>query len=1068
MRSRARLQAPFLTLLLALVWPAGSVLRAQTTTASVLGTITDDSGAVVPAAQIVLMDVGKGDRRETRSNAGGDYIFTSLEPGEFTVTVTMSGFRREVKQGIILQLNQRARVDFALSLGETTQEVTVEGAVPLLNTDQAALGQVMEHRRLVDLPLNGRNFSHLAALMPGVLVERSSVSQFFGRGTAIAVSAAGIPDIYNQITLDGISAMDNRKSRMFFKPSIDAIQEFQVLTGVYPAEYGMNAGAQVHVAIKSGTNTLHGSAFNFLRNNKMDARGYFRPEPFPKDILRRNQFGGVLSGPIIRDRTFFLVDYEGLRELKQTASTAIVPSLAMRDGDFSGIPTPIRDPYNGEIFPGNRIPASRIHPVYKRLLPWMPLPNQDGSQNLAGTSDTDHSENQVFGRLDHKFRDDDRIFSRYVFSQLIFDNVGLNKLFPQANRVREQNVVLNWTHIFGPRVLNELRLGYERSFWEDRGPRTFTDWEAERELGIRGIKTPAGLPIPSTLSGLPNFQFTGLLGISDTGRGLRDLSETRQIVNNLTIVHGAHTFKTGFDLRFLRDDIPGSNVPRGRFAFTGELGGHPWAELILGVPREAETAEGNPTPELRGERYGTYFQDDWKISRKLTLNLGLRYELFTVIRDISGISRTLRFDQPGGPQLWPAPGTKEKLHKGDHLGFLPRFGFAYRATDKMVVRGGYGIFQIANAFTFYSPPSRNPPFSGSALIQNPLPPGRPLVEMSDPFAVPPSIASIRNLQVIDPDFTNGDIQQWSWNVGFQLSKHDVFEVGYVGTKGTHGVRSDYNFNQPRPGTGPVQPRRPIQAFGRIRMFRSDYNSTSHALQTRFEHRLSRGFTIGTSYTWSHQIDEDFSGQDNVDAVPIGPQDSLNRRAERGHGAFDVRHRVTLSYIWEMPFPRDSPAALRALFSGWSLNGIMNLQTGFPFTVLQSGDSQGADNGRGPDNDGQARPDVVPGVQARLSNPDPARWFNTDAFTRSNLHFGNAGRNIVFGPGTRNFTLGVFRDIPLRYLEGHRLQFRYEVFNLFNTPSFLPPGNMLGTGNFGRITATLSDNRQMQFALKYMF
>jgi len=1055
-------------LLAGLIWVGGPRLLGQTTTASILGTVTDHSGAVVPGAEVALLNEATGDLRATHSSSTGDYVFPSLEPGQFTVTVTMSGFRKDIRRGVVLQLNQRARVDFALTLGETTQEISVAGQVPLLNTDQAALGQVVEHRRVLDLPLNGRNFSQLAALIPGVLVGRGGGTKFFEREGAIQVYANGVGDLYNQITLDGVSAMENRKARMYFKPSIDAIQEFQVLTAVYPAEYGMNGGAQLHVALKSGTNSFHGSAFEFLRNDKLDARGYFRPAPLSKDILRRNQFGGVFSGPILRDRTFFLVDYEALRQAKQSASTAIVPALAMRAGDFSAIQTLLRDPLTNQPFPSNRIPADRIHSVYKRILSFVPLPNQTGVQNLAGTSDSHHNANQVFVRIDHKFNNKDRFFGRYAFSQQIYATIPLNRVFFTDSRLREQNVALNWIHVFSPTVLNEVRLGYQRTIVSTVNPRTGTDWDAERELGIKGIKTPSGQALDPNVHGFPTFQISGFLGLGDGGIGLGNLDETRQVVENLTLIRGTHTFKTGLDFRFLRCDIPGSNVPRARFNFTGEITGNAWADLVLGLPREAETAEGLPFPRLRGERYGGYFQDDWKVSRKLTLNLGLRYELFTVIRDIAGQSRTLRFDLPGGPQLWPAPGVVAKLHRGDHRTFLPRFGFAYRATDKMVVRGGYGMFQIANQFNTYNPASRNPPFSGSALFQNPLPPGAPAVDLSDPFAATPIVSAIRNLQVLDHNLTNGDTQQWSMNVGYQFTQSDMLEIGYVGSKGTHLVRSDYNANQPRPGPGPVQPRRPYPQFGRIRMMLSDFNSSYQALQVRFERRLSRGFTINAGYVWSHEIDEDYSAQDLVSAVPIGPQDTLNRRADRSHGAFDVRHRFTISFIWEIPFAKDSEGLLRMLFHGWSLNGITTLQTGFPFTILQSGDSQGADNGPGPDNPGQARPDLLPGAKAALSNPDPARWFNTDAFTRSTLHFGNIGRNFLFGPGTRNFDIGVFRDIPLHGKEGHRLQFRYEIFNTFNTPNFEPPGNTLGTGSFGRITTTLGDNRQMQFALKYLF
>jgi outer membrane receptor protein involved in Fe transport len=1037
----------------------------------ILGVVEDSTGAVVPGVSITATHIATGQIRRVVTGESGTYVFALMPPGEYTVRAEREGFKADVRSGLILQLNQKARVDFRLEVGAVGESVEVSARGVILNTDDATLGNVVEQRRVIDLPLNGRNFANLAGLMPGVIKGISSNTNQYGRkDTAIAVSANGMRENQGQVLYDGVSTAWNINNATFFKASIEAIQEFKVHAGTYSAEYGHNAGAQVEILTRPGTNQLHGALFEFLRNDKFDARNYFRPRPLSKDILQRNQFGFVLSGPVWipkvyngRDKTFWMVNYEGQREKQEAASIASVVPDAFRRGDFSALTTPLRDPLGGT-FAGNQIPAGRISAISQRYLEIHPRPNQPGiSSNLAGVDQQINNINQVFTRGDHNIGDKDKLFARVALFNYDFPTVPINYFSTINSRITARNAVLSETHIFSPTLLNEAKFGFNRNWILRSNPRTNTDFDPE-SVGLTGIRAGLGVNqrrLSALETGYVPMAITGYLTIGD-GDLLPDfnVSETWQIVDSLTWTRGVHTFKAGIDFRRLRMDRAGANVPRGQFTFNGEITGNPVADFLIGYAAQSQSPEGILPVQFRQHTYAWYIQDEWKASRRLTLNLGLRYDYVGTVDERNGIQRALRLDRPGGylfPET-PAPPEGRKpihLYRAEKNRFWPRVGVAYRPSDRWVIRAGGGVFNNANQMnnlTVFSDPERRASNNYFWNAQN-------YITFSNPFptsgvaAIPPV-----NVVFIAPDRVNAYNVQWSASVQRQLSESTAVELAYVGSQASH-LDNSRNLNDAPPNSVPLQPNRAYPVWGTIRYLASDAKSYYQSLQVRGERRFSHGFSFLSSYTWAHNVDQAYGTNESLPFTPGGVQNQNCFACERANSGFDYRHRFTTSYLWNIPAPKDWRGPAAYALKNWSFNGILAYQSGFPFTVTQSGNRQ---------NTGAAtqRPDYVPGRDPRVDNPDPTRWFNTDAFTFAVNKYGNVGRNTLRQLAMKLWDVGVFKEFPIK--EGQRFQFRWEVFNLWNTPQFRAPNSQLGTPTFGLINSTWLDNRQMQFALKYLF
>jgi len=1037
-------------------------LSAQTLDTGILGTVTDPAGALVAGANVTITNTATGMQRVVKTSSDGNYEVRYLLPGDYTIQVQTPGFRTELRRRVVVQINQQARFDFALQIGEVQQTVEITAAAPLLQTENATLGEVVSTERIVNLPLNGRSFVQLSVLTPGVRVYEPS--QFTASTDGSRIVANGARDSWMQVNIDGVTMVNNRSNYVTLYPIIDALQEFKVQSGNYTAEYGGNAGANVNLQVKSGTNQFHGSVYEFFRNNALDARSYFRPEPFPKDILRRNQFGAVVSGPIRKDKTFFLLGYEGIRSVSESGATAIVLTAAQRMGDFSATPTPIIDPLSGSPFPNNIIPSNRINSVSASIVnQYMPLPNTSGTTNYSGVTQGRLGTDQGIVRVDHSFSQDDQVFVHYIRSRRDFPNYELNPNFYFNGTFPNSSLAAQYVHTFSPSLLNEVRFGFHLADVSVLSPRYNTDFTIE-SLGIHGLNVggPSGRPLRPDEQGFPVLDISGYMGMGDDQAASNlDNSRTYQVVDNLTWIRGAHSLKFGGDIRKLLDDATTNNWPFANLSFSGDITGEPAADYMLGYPRRTLTPEGVPISKIRQWRYGAYVQDDWKVTSRLTLNLGVRYDFFGQPKETNGVTRTLRFDlDPSGPVLWPEPGAVADIYKNEYNYVSPRFGFAVRLPREFVVRGGYGIFYSAAQFDNMNILQLNPPVAGSLTVINPV--DNPVATIENP--VPASLYPTNPIFNVvtapaDRQRRNAYMQNFNVQISHQFTSADVLEAGWVGSKGTHVDTSLNNYNQPDPGSGPIQPRRPYPQYARIRMISPDTNTIYHSLQARYEHRFSRGLSMTAAYTWSHLIDD---ASQTINMGGCGCQNPRNRgRAERASSVLDQRHRLVVGYVWELPYLSRYRGVTGAIVGGWQVSGIVTYASGFPFDITQSGDSQ--------NNDGLwQRPDLVPGTSVSAANQTPDLWFNTGAFQRSVLHYGNSPRNPVTGPGTKTWDLSASKSFRMPGPEGSRLMFRSEFFNAFNTPQFGNPGSSLGTGTFGVITSTALPSRQIQFALKYLF
>ncbi|MBI3682801.1 MAG: TonB-dependent receptor [Acidobacteria bacterium] len=1129
--------------LVALVLPAS--LLAQTVSTQILGLVTDSSGAVIPGAAITAKRIETGDVRTTTSNETGNYIFPLLDIGEYEVTCTAAGFKTEVRRGITLELQQKARLDFQLAVGQQSEKVEITGAAPLLMTEDATLGSVIEHRRIVELPLNGRNFAQAATLMPGVVYGSSRMGvdgqQTIGTrampGQIVGLSANGQRDTNQNITLDGVAAVDGFKSAMLFVPSLEVVEEFKIQSAVYSAEYGMNSGAQANVAIRSGTNQHHGAAFEFLRNDALDARGYFLPPTSPKNKLRRNQFGGMFSGPIRRDKTFFLGSYEGRRENRATPARQAVPTAAMRSGDFSEILEPRNRYYPNDAnpavtrairlvgdtapFPNNIIPRSLLNPVslnlltFKKTSPFpeggfIPPPNFEeqaraarSTLNRVGTNDQILNSDQYLGRVDHRFNDNNRIFGRYVIVESAWTNDPLQRTTRFVTDFRAQNIGVGYSRILGPRAINDLRVGYNRVRANQLAIQTNTDF-SHRELGLDfRVTGDNNRTLTPREEGLPNINITNFAGTGSANVTF-NINETSEVADSITFNRGKHNFKFGGQWRNSPVVNEASNLPRGQITFSADITGIPdaFAAFMMGIPLNANSAEGVPVNDIHQQKFGFYWLDDWKTSSRLTVNYGIRWDWYGAVTDVNGRIRNLSFANSdmrtiGGrvvPTLTPNPGAAEKLYDINWKQFMPRLGVVYRFTDRMVLRLGSGLFFSPQQTNNFNILGLNPPLSGSTVFQNDR--NRPTATIQNPFAGSPvggGPAAIVMLGWLKADhgnrsqYLNNSIWQWSAEIERSFGQSLVTGIAYVGSAGNHLDMPLQNWNNPDPGLGAVQDRRPVPFYadsrqpdallplGTVRRLESWTSSNYNSLQGRAEKRYSHGLTFNASFNFQKAMSIGYSVNEGGPFGANYTQDPRDRKADYGRSQIDQRFRFVFSHIWEIPWMRKARGPAGLLLGGWAVNGIVQLTSGLPVSISQSGDAHNT----GPQS--SPRPHVAAGQQTPRADPARTndRWFNTAAFVRSKCNgcagdgvylggkgYGNAGVSLFDSPANKTWDFALYKDFRVR--EGHRLQFRYEAFNFLNTPQFSGPSRSLGAADFGRVNSTIINNRELQFGLKYVF
>lgn len=1062
----------------AVLFALGGMAIAQRITGSIDGRVQDASGAVLPGVEITVTNDATQQARTTITNETGLYNVPLLPSGTYSVRASLTGFRTELRRGIQVEVDRNARVDLQLQVGDVAESMEVTADAPLIETNSSSLGQVIDTRRIAELPLNGREFLALASLTPGVQpnVEGSNLSTQQG-----SVNVNGAREEFNLFLLDGVDNNDTGNSQLIIVPGIDSIQEFKVQTSAYSAEYGRSAGGLVNVSTKSGNNKIHGTVYGFLRHSSMDARNFFNTKPNPKQPFERNQWGGTLGGPIIKNRTFIFGSYERT-DIRQTQTAlAQVPPVAWRTGDFSTLAAPIVDPLTGQQFPGNRIPTNRISALGKAFLDRYPLPNASGPNNLVGAALLTSYVDNVSIRGDHQFSQNDTMFVRYSlwkqkrlepYSRSSTTIPGYGILLDTTS----QSVTINETHIFNANLINEFRFGYTRLlgglYSELRGQGE----SVAKQLGLKGVRqTDNPTSVPPNLYDVPRITAVGYSGLVGGNPHVR-YDNHFTYTDNVAYTRGAHKLKLGFETKRNRPNLFLTGLVAGQFDFQGRYTGNSIADMLLGFPITTSREIGDVADYERSWHMSWYFQDDWRVNTRLTLNVGLRYEIQT--SGFEKFDRKGSFDSTRGVQVlggknplpadaaalmtrFPGLGVKDTNaprngFDTDYNDFAPRAGFAYDVAGdgKTVVRGGTGVFYVPIILNKTHAFKRAFPWVlGETAVAN-TDPRNPNLSLSDPFPAGLISGSI-SAAAIAKDYRQSYMMQWNLNVQREIGSATVVEVGYAGSKGNALVRGR-NVNQAVLGPGNVTNRRPFPRFGNINMGENSANSNYHSFQLRFDRRLRGGFSALSSYTWSRSIDDN-SGSGGL-GESGSAQNNYNLADERGASVFDRTHRGTVGYLWELPFARDMSGAARVLLSGWQTNGIFTVSTGQPVTPSLQGDRSLTLNG-------QDRPNVI--GNTKLDNPAPSAWWNKTAFEVPALgSYGNAGRNSLRGPGLINMDFALFKNFA--FGENTELfQFRAEIFNLTNHPQFLLPNRFVNNVAFATASRA-RDARQIQLSLRMSF
>ncbi len=1091
----------------------------QANTGRITGTVSDASGTITPGVKITIVAVETNRSQAFVTDSSGRYASGPLQVGAYRVEAQLTGFKHLVREGVSLQVQETVVVNLELELGEMTQEIKVTETGSQVQTVDSSQGQVIDQRRVVALPLNGRDYIQLALLSEGTQPPpgqgRNATGTNNGVGSrAGGFSAGGQRTIDNNYLLDGFNnntddtSFDTNQAEAI-KPSVDAIREFKVQTNAYSAEFGRAGGGVVNLTLKSGTNGFHGTVYNFLRNEKLDARNFF--DPVVKPPFKRNDYGFTLGGPAVKDKLFFFFSYENLLRRESSTVNNTIPTLAMRSGDFSALAVPVYDPATydpatrtRQPFPGNVIPVARLDPVAKQLINFYPAPqNTRSSQNFIFNPPNREDVGKINTREDYQVSQNHQLswlFNRQ--SGVIPASTSLpSPAFGGNTRVTDVQAYssgLTWTAVVSQRLVTTTKLGWSKDeFLIDFSPEAIALGNVNAKLGL--VTPPSGLPVS-----YPNFSLTGF---SSLGAGnflpVWSNGQNRQFKNDTNWVRGNHVLKFGVDTQWIQTNNVNSRQLGGAFSFSGRYtrnslsgaGGSPVADFLLGAV-EGSTFSTTTRIEGRATLLGGYLQDEWKVSQRLTLNLGLRYEYMRPFQDKYGKLANFDIDtDPLRPNLLLASQVgNSKFLGADVNNFQPRVGLAYQLIpEKFVLRAGYGIYYPLARFSPFGDSSSivvNPPYNvavstssdgvtPASLLRN----GIPVDQLALHNAQSVSLASMQR----EPSY--GYSQQWNMNLQYQLPRNWMVQAGYFGVRGTHLVNLvDANY-VPTLGAGATNllrryksifiPTSVAGASGPVtgvtvsplgQVLRQEYtgNSIFHSMQAKVEHRFAAGFTVLGSWIWSKGIGDIRGGNPTGMAPGSGFQNPANLRGERSLLDTNLAHAFVLSEIWELPyghgqrFGTHTPAVVNALLGGWSLGGIVTLTTGRPFTVTQAGT---------PSNSGQVdRPNLVGDTAAVPGGRSVAQYFNTAAFQSNALFtYGNLGRNTMIGPGFSNIDASLAKRATLFRAAEHPLDldFRWEFFNLFNHPNFGFPGGTRGTPTFGQITSA-DQGRKMQVGVKLVF
>ncbi|HEV2274717.1 MAG TPA: carboxypeptidase-like regulatory domain-containing protein [Acidobacteriaceae bacterium] len=1081
---------------------------AQVERATITGTLTDKNGAVVPGATVHVIQESTNETQNLQTDSAGEYTASNLTPGSYTIEAEKEGFTKRLYKNFVVQVGQTARLDMVMDVGSVTQSVEVTGAVPILQNETASVGQVITPTAVQQLPLNGRNMTQLAVIAPGVTGLNYAPTNTIGSGIrpdelrpgGTTIEANGARDSANKLLLDGVDDTEMIAQTQIVRPSVESLQEFNIITSNAGPEYDRGGGAILVTSTRSGSNDLHGSVYEYIRNSAVDAKNYFVTANTPIPLYRLNDLGGRLGGPIKRDRAFFFVNYEGYFEQAGGTQVSTVPTMAERQGNFQGVAN-IYDPlttvqsgstYKRTQFANNIIPASRFDPIAYQLVNAYPLPQTAALVNNIVTYPIKKSnDNRGDARVDYQISPSQTFFARYsiddtqikmpnTFNDIIGGNEGA---FSGPEAARGQQGVLAYNKVISSNLVGEYRFGFNRfSLFLLPSPLTSPIWaEIPGRTTIPGF-SPSGsgpgpvAPIisPAGFGGMGNSRSEPLIRREHLWENIGDISWQK----------GKHNFKFGIDtLHHLisESDSPPGQSPFGRFNFDSNFSNNPasptgtgnsMASFLLGFPSATVRDLFLPgTAHVFADEYNVFAGDIWRITPKLTLNIGLHYEVDTPYADahdywvnFNPVNAAVEIAGKNGV-------SKTANWQTDYGSIGPRVGFAYTLDAKTVFRGGYGAFYDpqANAGTTIRQ-ERQWPFD----LVYALSPGSlfPSNTVSQGFLTPAQIpaATFANpfgtLQGIDHHFKNASTQQYNLSAQRQLTGHSSFTIGYVGAISRH--LSWHNpIDQPLPGPGNIQARREYNSeypnVTAITYLESVGVGSYSSLQTSFQQQLSHGFFLTANYVWSHTFDN--SPSDGGADGPI-PQDPTNRNADYSSSNNDIRNRVNVYGTYELPFGpgraflNSNSFLNRFVVGGWQANGIFVGQSGLPFTVTISGT---------PTNTGasSSRADVVAGVPQYPAKKTLHEWFNPAAFIAPTAYnWGNVGRNSLRGPDEIDVDSSVEKHFPIT--EGTALLFRLEFFNMLNHPQFQIPAATINAGGAGTITGTSNTARQMQAALRLTF
>lgn len=1029
-------------LLLTLTFAAPS--SAQVATGTLAGSVTDSSGAVVPHATVVATDETSGLARTAPTDETGGYHIAGLPPGTYGVAASASGFDRRL-QRIVVSVDTTVRVDFALAIAPTSQRVDVVATTPTLQTMSGDLGTVFDRQRIETLPLNKRDFLQLALLTPGVEgpVDNSELSTRGG----VAMHVSGAREESNDYLLDGVDNNDAYVNRYVVQPPVDSIEEFKVAANSYSAEYGRNAGGQVNVVTRRGTNRFDGAAYEYFRDRSLNAGNYFETDKQP---FRRNQFGGDFGGPIAAGRTFFFGSVDLLREDETLSRLGSVPSLAARSGNLSALGGPVMDPFTGAPFSGNVIPASRISPLARQVVNLFPAPNRtDSAVNYLGQPAQTDDETQGTVRVDHQLTASDRLMARYngghvdLFEPYV-QGTGVTAGFGDFVHDRTWNATVQHEHLFAASAVNSLRFGANG----------FT-----RDLLTQNNQTNAGaqwgvgwLNVPAASFGYPSINVAGYSSVGDSATLpiLRD-STTYQVIDDLTITRGAHLLKMGGDWRHVALDSKVDLFSRGMLSFTGAFTGSGIGDLLLGLPTFGIQAQVNNQIQMRTDSYAAYLQDDWRVARRLTLNLGVRYEYVTPPVDANNDMTTLDF-ATGKLVGVGTNGVSQSGIQPDRNNFAPRLGASWSVNDDTVVRGGYGIFYDSGMLTVNTAQYFNPPQFNLRVF---FPSAQGLLTLDNPFPTHGGFVPPATLSILDPNLKTSYLQHWNAALERTIKTVGTVTVAYAGSKGANLVEP-ININQALPGPGDVQGRRPYPQYSDMFLVTSNGASRYDSLQLSFNRPLARSVSVFAAYTLAKSMD-DASSFLGTPADTNFPQDSRNLAAEWAPSSYDVRHRLTVAYIVTLP-------QNNRITRDMQIEGITVAHSGQPFTPILQFDNSNSGN-TGGTTAGSDRPNLVGNPD--LADPTADEWFNTAAFVvPAKYTFGNAGRNSVRGPAYASFDLAVRKRLAMGTRGGVTISL--QAFNLFNRTNFdLPEHYVDNTTTFGKIFSAKAP-RQVQLMARFGF